>query len=93
MGSNYAENSVEENERVALRLRAGDKAKIMRASALKNMDLTRFVVHTALAAAEEVIEQAERLKLTGRDSVRILELLDNPPPNARLLASPRELPA
>ena len=85
--------AVEENERVALRLRAGDKAKIMRASAQKNMDLTRFMVHTALAAAEEVIEQAERLKLTGRDSVRILELLDNPPaPNARLLASARELP-
>jgi len=52
------------------------------------------MVHTALAAAEEVIEQAERLKLTGRDSVRVLELLDNPPaPNARLLASARELPA
>ena len=87
--------AVEENERVALRLRAGDKAKIMRASALKNMDLTHFMVHTALAAAEEVIEQAdERLKLTGRDSVRVLELLDNPPaPNSRLLASARELPA
>jgi uncharacterized protein (DUF1778 family) len=86
--------AVEENERVALRLRAADKAKIMRASALKNMDLTHFMVQTALAAAEEVIEQAERLKLTGRDSVRVLELLDNPPaPNARLLASAGELPA
>ena len=58
------------------------------------MDLTRFMVDTTVAAAEEVIKQAERLKLTGRDSVRVLELLDNPPaPNARLLASARELPA
>jgi uncharacterized protein (DUF1778 family) len=64
---------------LGLRLRAGDKAKIMRASALKHMDLTRFIVHRALTAAHELIEQAERLKLTGRDNIRILELLDNPP--------------
>ncbi len=86
--------AVEENERVALRLRVEDKAKIMRASALKSMDLTGFMVQTALAAAEEVIEQAERLKLTRRDSVRVLEMLDHPPvPNARLLAAARDLPA
>ena len=41
--------------------------------------LTRFMIQTALAPAEEVIEQAERLELTRRDSVRPLELLDNPP--------------
>jgi uncharacterized protein (DUF1778 family) len=86
--------AIEGNARVALRLRSDDKAKIMRASALKNMDLTGFMVQTALVAAEEVIEQAERLKLTGRDSVRVLELLDNPPaPNARLQTAARELPA
>jgi uncharacterized protein (DUF1778 family) len=86
--------AVKDNERVALRLRADDKAKIMRASALKNTDLTGFMVQTALEAAEKILEEAERLKLSGRDSIRVLELLENPPaPNARLLAAARALSA
>ena len=86
--------AIEDNERVGLRMRADDKAKIMRASALKNTDLTGFMVQAALDAAEEVIEQAERQKLTARDSARVLELLENPPaPNARLLAAAHGLPA
>lgn len=86
--------AVKDNERVALRLRADDKAKIMRASALKNTNLTGFMVQTALEAAEKILEEAERLKLSGRDSIRVLELLENPPaPNARLLAAARALSA
>ena len=86
--------AVKDNERVSLRLRAEDKAKIMRASALKNTDLTGFMVQTALEAAEKILEEAERLKLSGRDSIRVLELLENPPaPNARLLAAARALSA
>jgi uncharacterized protein (DUF1778 family) len=86
--------AVKDNERVSLRLRAEDKAKIMRASALKNTDLTGFMVQTALEAAEKIVEEAERLKLSGRDSIRVLELLESPPaPNARLLAAARALSA
>jgi uncharacterized protein (DUF1778 family) len=45
-----------------------------------------------LKAAVEVIEEAERIKLSGRDSLRVLELLENPPkPNKRLLAAAKAL--
>ncbi len=47
----------------------------------------------ALEAARKVIEQAERVVLSERDSLRVLEALENPPePNARLQAAARRLP-
>ena len=46
-----------------------------------------------LRAAKDVIEEADRVQLTERDSPRALELLENPPePNARLLAAAQALP-
>ena len=66
----------------------------MRAAAIKNTDLTDFIVRNALQAANEVIDQAERLMLSERDSERVLSLLENPPkPNAKLLAAAKALPA
>ena len=86
--------AVENNSRVALRIRPSDKARIMRAVALENTDLTAFILRNALLAADAIIEQAEHVVLSERDSVRILELLDNPPaPNARLIAAAQALPA
>jgi hypothetical protein len=47
----------------------------------------------ALLAAKAVIEEADHVKLSGRDSLRVLDLLENPPkPNAKLLAAARALP-
>lgn len=86
--------AVENNSRVALRIRPSDKARIMRAVALENTDLTDFILRNALLAADAIIEQAEHVMLSERDSVRVLELLENPPaPNARLIAAARALPA
>jgi len=46
-----------------------------------------------LRTAKDVIEEADRVQLTERDSPRVLELLENPPePNARLLAAAQALP-
>jgi uncharacterized protein (DUF1778 family) len=43
-----------------------------------------------LRAAKAVIEKADHVPLSGRDSVRVLELLENPPaPNAKLRAAAR----
>jgi uncharacterized protein (DUF1778 family) len=65
----------------------------MRAVALKHTDLTDFVIHHAVRAAKAVIEQADQVQLSERDSLRVLDLLENPPaPNARLLAAARALP-
>ena len=84
--------AVEDNNRMSLRIRADEKAKLMRAAALKQTDLTDFVIQHALRAAKAVIEEADHLQLSERDSLRVLDLLENPPaPNARLLAAARKL--
>ncbi|HJQ16189.1 MAG TPA: DUF1778 domain-containing protein [Allosphingosinicella sp.] len=70
------------------------QAKLVRAAALRNTDLTNFVTQTALREAEAVIEAAEVIRLSARDHARILELLENPPkPNAKLRAAIAALPA
>jgi uncharacterized protein (DUF1778 family) len=78
---------------MSLRVGAEEKATLLRAVALKHTDLTGFVLHHALRAAKAVIEEAEQLRLSERDSLRVLELLENPPaPNAKLLAAAKALP-
>jgi uncharacterized protein (DUF1778 family) len=85
--------AVEDNSRMSLRIRAEEKALLLRAVALNHTDLTDFVIRHAVSAAKAVIEQADHVQLSGRDSVRVLALLENPPaPNAKLLAAARALP-
>ena len=85
--------TVTDNSRMALRVRSADKALIMRAVALSQTDMTDFILRTALREARSVIEEHERLKLTDRDSQRVLDLLENPPaPNAKLLKAARAMP-
>jgi uncharacterized protein (DUF1778 family) len=85
--------AVDDNERMNLRLRREEKAALMRAAALKNTDLTDFVLQPALREAKAVIEQAERIQLSERDSLVVLNLLENPPaPNAKLRAAIEALP-
>ena len=71
--------------RVELRLRPEDKAVLTRAAALERLDLTSFILRAALPRAQATIEEAEKLTLSERDSLRVLDLLENPPePPARL---------
>jgi uncharacterized protein (DUF1778 family) len=85
--------AVEDNSRMSLRIRAEEKALILRAVALTHTDLTDFVLRHAVLAAKAVINEADHLQLSERDSLRVLNLLENPPaPNARLLAAARALP-
>lgn len=85
--------SAVENDRMAVRLRPEDKATILRAAALEDTDLTTFVVEHVLSAARAVIESAEVIHLSERDSLRVMEYLENPPgPNDRLRAAARTLP-
>jgi uncharacterized protein (DUF1778 family) len=85
--------AVEQNSRVALRVRPADKAVIMRAVALAQTDMTSFILRTVLREAQLVIEEHERVKLTPRDSRLVMDLLENPPaPNAKLRKAARALP-
>ena len=85
--------AVEDNSRMSLRIRPDDKAMLMRAVAYAHTDLTDFVLRNTMQAAKAVIAQAEHVLLSERDSLRILEALENPPaPNAKLLAAAHALP-
>ena len=85
--------AVDDNSRLALRVRPSDKALILRAVALAQTDMTTFILRTALREAQSVIEEHERVELTERDSRLVLELLENPPvPNAKLRKVARDLP-
>jgi len=76
-----------------LRVRPEQKATLLRAAALRNTDLTDFVLQQALREARAVIEEAERVVLTGRDSLRVLDMLEHPPvPNVKLRKAIAALP-
>ncbi|MGA9601873.1 MAG: DUF1778 domain-containing protein [Methylocystis sp.] len=79
-----------ESGRVELRLKPEDKALLARAAALERLDLTSFILRAALPRAQDVIAQSEKLRLSERDSLRVLDLLENPPePTERLLRAAR----
>jgi uncharacterized protein (DUF1778 family) len=65
--------------RVELRLRPEDKAVLTRAATLERLDLTGFILRNVLPQAAAIIAREEHLQLSERDSLRVLELLENPP--------------
>jgi uncharacterized protein (DUF1778 family) len=76
--------------RVELRLRPEDKVVLTRAAALERLDLTSFILRAALPRARAAIADAEKLILSERDSLRVLDLLENPPdPPERLVRAAR----
>ncbi|HEX9808281.1 MAG TPA: DUF1778 domain-containing protein [Alphaproteobacteria bacterium] len=77
-------------DRIELRATREEKRLLARAAAHERLDLTGFIMRTVLPAAREVVDRAERIVLSERDSVRVLELLENPPkPTPALLAAAR----
>lgn len=85
--------AVEDNNRLQIRVIPTHKARIARAAAILNTDLTQFVIQTALREADAVIERAESIAVSDHDFTRILDLLENPPaPNAKLKSAIAALP-
>ena len=85
--------AVEDSERMNIRIKADQKARLLRAASLRHTDLTNFVLQPALREADAVIAEAEKIALSEHDTRRILELLDNPPmPNEKLRAAAAALP-
>jgi uncharacterized protein (DUF1778 family)/ribosomal protein S18 acetylase RimI-like enzyme len=67
------------SDRIELRATREQKRILAAAAAYERLDLTSFVMRTALPAAEAVIARNERITLSARDSIRVLDLLENPP--------------
>ena len=64
--------ALEDNSRMSFRIRAEEKALLLRAVALNHTDLTDFVIRHAVRAAKAVIEEADHVPLSGRDSLRVI---------------------
>jgi uncharacterized protein (DUF1778 family) len=58
--------AVQDNKRMQLRVRPAQKAMLMRAAALRNVDLTDFIVQLALREAQTVIEQSGAHSVIGK---------------------------
>jgi uncharacterized protein (DUF1778 family) len=80
--------STTRDDRIELRASREQKRILAAAAAYERLDLTSFVLRTTLPAAEEIVARHERISLSARDSLRVLELLEHPPqPAAALLAA------
>ena len=80
--------SASRDDRIELRASREEKRMLAAAAAYERLDLTSFVMRSALPAAEEIVARHERIELSARDSERILALLEHPPkPTAALRAA------
>jgi uncharacterized protein (DUF1778 family) len=87
-GADVPRAAIEDNRRMSLRTRAEEKTLVLGAVAIQPTDLTDFVIKRALRAAKDLIAEAEPVQLSTRDSLRVLDRLENPPGrNAKLLAA------
>ena len=76
--------------RIELRATKEEKRLLATAAAHERLDVTGFIMRNVLPAARDVVDRAERIVLSERDTVRVLELLDNPPePTPALIAAAR----
>ncbi len=73
-----ASNSARE-DRIELRATKEEKRLLATAAAYERLDVTSFILRNVLPTAREVVDRAERIVLSERDSTRVLQLLDNPP--------------
>ena len=77
-------------DRIELRATRDEKLLLAAAAACERLDMTSFIMRSVLPAAHEAVERAERIVLSERDTVRVLELLENPPkPTPALIAAAR----
>lgn len=82
------------DERVELRTTSDEKRLLVAAAVHEHLDVTAFVLRTAIPAAREVVDRASRVHLSARDAARVLELLEHPPePAARLRRAAEALQA
>lgn len=71
-----------------------DKAVILRATQLAGASgITDFVLRTVLDASREIIARNDKIHLSERDSLRVLEAIEPPTPNARLIVAAKARPA
>jgi uncharacterized protein (DUF1778 family) len=77
-------------DRIELRATKEEKRLLATAASYERLDVTSFIMRSVLPSARKVVDRAERIVLSERDTERILQLLENPPkPSPALLAAAR----
>jgi len=85
-----AENTATRDDRIELRTTREEKRLLASAAAHERLDVTSFIMRKVIPAAREIVDRAERIVLSERDTARVLKLLEHPPkPTAALLAAAR----
>jgi uncharacterized protein (DUF1778 family) len=85
-----ATSGVAREGRIELRATREEKRLLAAAAAYERLDVTSFIMRNVLPAAREVVDRAERIVLSERDTARVLALLENPPePTPALMAAAR----
>ena len=67
-------------KRLTTRITDHVQEKLQMAADIVGATLNQFVVQAALEKAERVIESESTVVLTRRESLRLLEMIENPPP-------------
>lgn len=68
--------------RMDIRVSPDVKAQVQRAADMSGRTLTDFVTAAAVQAASETLERCERMVLSAKDSLQLIEALDKfTPPN------------
>ena len=80
-----ASSAAARDDRIELRATKEEKRLLVAAAAQERLDVTSFIMRRVLAAAREVVDKAERIVLSERDTARVLSLLENPPKHTRPL--------
>ena len=77
--------AIVKQERIGARVPADVYKTLNRAAELIGATVNQFLVQSALKEARAVIEHEQSIRLSRRDSERLLQLLADPPePNSRL---------
>jgi len=83
-------NNAPREDRIEVRATKEEKRLLMAAAAYERLDMTSFILRNVLPSARDVVDRAERIALSPRDTERVLALLENPPkPTPALLAAAR----
>lgn len=70
---------------LSMRISESDKQTLNRAANLMGVNLTSFVLQSAMNKAHEALEHQKRIELTVSDMKKLVEILDSKKPNKNLM--------
>lgn len=78
--------AIERELRISFNIDFGTKSLLERASLISGVSMSEFVKIHSLHAAKNIVEKFETISLSERDSLIVIDALENPrAPNQRML--------